>query len=307
MKTPPTPPTSSTSSTPPPPYQQPVPSQQAPHPSAAPQQAPYASPIPARRAHLGDALASEWTKLRSVRATMWSLGVLVLLIVGVGVIAALLIVSARDASDVDAEVSGESMLGLGFFGVLLGSLCVITLGVLTITSEYGTGMIRTTLTACPSRARVLAAKSLVFFAVVFTVTTVTTMIVAALQIAILDTDAPGTTEWIRATVGVSFYLAMLGLLSMAVGALVRHSAGAITVMIGLVLLPLVLAIFMMARSLRGVQEFLLTYSIPSQLVQLYGDAFGTVGPGGWAALWIITGTTAVAMVGAFFSLDQRDV
>ncbi|MFI6700755.1 ABC transporter permease [Streptomyces sp. NPDC050509] len=298
------PPTPSTPTTP---YQQP-PHQQVPHQQAVPpRQAPYASPIPARRAHLGDALASEWTKLRSVRATLWSLGVLVLLIVGIGVAAALIVVSARDASDVEAEVSGESMLGLGFFGVLLGSLCVITLGVLTITSEYGTGMIRTTLTACPSRARVLAAKSLVFFAVVFTVTTVTTMIVAALQTAILDANAPSASEWIRGTVGVSFYLAMLGLFSMAVGALVKHSAGAITVMIGLVLLPLVLAVFMMARSLRGVQEFLLMYSIPSQIVQLYGDAFGTVGPGGGTALWIITGMAAVAMVGAFFSLDQRDV
>ncbi|MFE3603626.1 ABC transporter permease [Streptomyces sp. NPDC059142] len=291
-----------------------TPHQQAPHQPHLPHQgraphatAPYTSPIPARRAHLGDALASEWTKLRSVRATLWSLGVMVLLIVGIGLLAALIVASARTATDVEAEVSGASMLGLGFFGVLLGSLCVITLGVLTMTSEYGTGMIRTTLTACPSRGRVLAAKSLVFFVVVFTVTTVTTMVVAALQTSILDATAPTTGEWIRATVGVSFYLAMLGLLSMAVGALVRHSAGAITVMIGLVLLPLVLAMFMMARSLAGVQEFLLAYSIPSQLVQLYGDAFGSVGPQGSTALWIITGLTALAMTGAYFSLDQRDV
>ncbi|MFJ7997791.1 ABC transporter permease [Streptomyces sp. NPDC096310] len=291
------------------PHQQAAHQPHVPHqPGRAPHEpVPYASPIPARRAHLGDALASEWTKLRSVRATLWSLGVMVLLIMGIGVLAALIVASARDVNGAEPEVTGASMLALGFFGVLLGSLCVITLGVLTITSEYGTGMIRTTLTACPSRGRVLAAKSLVFFAVLFTVSTVTTMIVAALQTTILDATAPTAAEWIRATVGVGFYLAMLGLLSMAVGALVRHSAGAITVMIGLVLLPLVLAIFMMAKSLRGVQEFLLTYSIPSQIVQLYGDALGSQGPQASTALWIITGLTAVAMTGAYFSLDQRDV
>ncbi|MFE3824380.1 ABC transporter permease subunit [Streptomyces sp. NPDC059092] len=291
-----------------------TPFQQPPHPSPVPHQGqaphqpvPYASPIPTRRAHLADALASEWTKLRSVRSTMWSLGVMVLLIVGVGLLVALLVVGTRDGGDLSPEPSGTTLLALGFFGVLLGSLCVITLGVLTVTSEYGTGMVRTTLTACPSRGRVLAAKSIVFSAVVFTVSTVTTMIVAALQTAILDAAAPTASDWIRATVGVSLYLAMLGLLAMAIGALVRHSAGAITVMIGLVLLPLVLAMFMFAKPLRGVQEFLLAYSIPSQLVQLYGDAFNDAGPHGWSVLWLIAGMTAIAMAAAYFSLERRDV
>ena len=64
-----------------------------------------------------------------------------------------------------------SVLVLGAYGVLLGSICVMTLGVLTITSEYGTGMIRTTFTACPSRGRILAAKSVVFFLIAFAIVT----------------------------------------------------------------------------------------------------------------------------------------
>jgi ABC-type transport system involved in multi-copper enzyme maturation permease subunit len=265
----------------------------------------YVSPIPARRAHLGDALASEWTKLRSVRSTLWALGVLIVLMLGIGLLAAVLV--ATYSSD-DAEFTNGDLLGLGFFGVLLGSMCVMTLGVLTIASEYGTGMIRTTLTACPSRARVLAAKSLVFFAVVFVISTLTTMVVAALQVAILDAGAPSSSEWFRATVGVSLYLATLGLLALAVGALVRHSAGAITVMIGVVLLPLVLAIFMFSESLSGLQTFLLEYSVPSQLTQFYGVSFTEEGgPRGWEPLWIIIGITAIAMTGAFFSLNNRDV
>ncbi|HJX88797.1 MAG TPA: ABC transporter permease, partial [Gemmatimonadales bacterium] len=180
----------------------------------------YASPIPVRRATLGDAIASEWTKIRSVRSTMWTLGVMIVLLLGIGLLAAV----AVNLSS--ADISDTPVLGLGFFGVLLGSICVITLGVLTIASEYGTGMMRTTLTACPSRARVLSAKAIVFFLLSFVITTVTTGVVGVLQTAILDGAAPSGDDWLRSTVGVGLYIATLGLLSLAVGALIRHSAGA---------------------------------------------------------------------------------
>src|SRR5690606_39726287 len=116
--------------------------------------------------YLGHALAFEWTKIRSVRSTMWTLGLFVLLVVGIGTLAGLLVLTA------DADLNGESPMGLGLFGLLLGSMCVITLGVLTTASEYGTGMIRTTMVACLARARVLAAKAVVFFLVAFVVTLV---------------------------------------------------------------------------------------------------------------------------------------
>ncbi|WP_351223153.1 ABC transporter permease subunit [Streptomyces sp. NPDC002133] len=262
----------------------------------------YASPIPVRRAHLGDALASEWTKIRSVRSTMWTLGVMIVLMVGIGSAIAAIVA----ASGVDTQ--GESALTLGFFGVLLGSICVITLGVLTIASEYGTGMIRTTLTACPSRARVLTAKAIVFFVLVFTITTVTATLVAALQTALVDASPASGSDWLRATVGIGLFLALLGLLALAVGAMIRHSAGAITIMIGLMLLPLVAAMFMFSESLAGLQEALLEYSIPSEIIALYGEsATGTSGPSGWEPLLIMLGVTAVAMGGAYLTLHQRDV
>ncbi|MEV7281195.1 ABC transporter permease [Streptomyces sp. NPDC093111] len=264
----------------------------------------YVSPIPVRRAHLGDALASEWTKIRSVRSTMWTLGVMVLLMVGIGLGVAAI------ASASNAPMGEESALGFGFFGMLPASICVITLGVLTIASEYGTGMIRTTLTACPSRARVLTAKAIVFFLLVFTVTTVVAALVGAAQVALVDTAAtPTAAEWLRATVGAGGYLAMLGLLSLAVGTIIRHSAGAITVMIGLLLLPLVVAMFMFSEALKSVQEFLFTYSIPSQMIALYSDAapFGENGPAGWEPLLIVTGVTAVVLGGSFALLNTKDV
>ncbi|MEV3989004.1 ABC transporter permease [Streptomyces sp. NPDC049837] len=269
--------------------------------TTAPYQQQYTSPIPVRRAHLGDALASEWTKIRSVRSTMWTLGVMVLLMVGVGLLA----VVAINATDTD--MGQEPVLGLGFNGVLLGSICVVTLGVLTISSEYGTGMIRTTLTACPSRSRVLAAKAIVFFLLTLVVTTVTAALVAAMQSAMIDSGAAATGEqWLRATVGAGLFTAVLGLLALAVGALVRHSAGAITIMIGVMLLPLVAAMFM--SSMEKVQEFLFQYSIPSLLIAFYSEAGLTPGgPHGWTPLWILSGVAAVALAGAFLATEQRDV
>ncbi|MFF9508873.1 ABC transporter permease subunit [Streptomyces sp. NPDC014724] len=276
------------------PYQQPPAPQQNTHGL-------YASPIPVRAATLGDALASEWTKIRSVRSTMWTLGVLVVLLLGFGIMASVLL------SMTDAVIGDVPELSFGFFGVLLGSICVITLGVLTIASEYSTGLIRTTLTACPSRSRVLTAKAIVFFLLTFTITTVVTAVVGAVQVAMLDGKEPSGDDWLRATVGVGLYIALLGLLSLAIGALIRHSAGAITIMIGVVLLPLVLAMFMFSDSLADLRQALFEYSIPSQLSAFYDTSVTGSGPSGWDPLWIMLGLTAVAMVAAYATLDQRDV
>lgn len=263
----------------------------------------YVSPIPVRKAHLGDALASEWTKIRSVRSTVWTLGIMVLLMLGIG----LAVAAVVSSSEVSTE--GESALGLGFFGVLLGSICVITLGVLTIASEYGTGMIRTTLTACPSRARVLAAKAIVFFLLVFATTTVTATVVALAQVGMVEAAEPTGGEWLRATVGVGLFMALLGLLALGLGAVVRHSAGAITIMIGVLLLPLVGAMFMFSESLAPVREWLLDYAIPSQLIALYAgrSTVGFDGPSGWDPVWIMAVLAAAALGGAFALLNNRDV
>ncbi|MFJ3694081.1 ABC transporter permease subunit [Streptomyces sp. NPDC090052] len=277
------------------------PQQQPPLPQRAPS---YVSPIPVTDAHLGHAIASEWTKIKSVRSTMWTLGVLIVLVFGIGLLSTVAIRSSG------STMNGTPVLSMGFFGVLLGSMCVITLGVLTVASEYGTGMIRTTLTACPSRARVLAAKAIVFFLLAFVILLVTTALVAMFQYAMLKgtgARTPDGREWIQATVGVSLYVALLGLLSLAVGSLIRHSAGAITVMLGVVLLPLVLALFMFAQSLSTLREKLFEYSIPNQLSAFYSTSVSSTGPSGWEPLWILLGVTAVVFGGAVAALSSRDV
>ncbi|MFI1199563.1 ABC transporter permease subunit [Streptomyces sp. NPDC020883] len=289
------------------PPQAPAPQQQPPHPQQPPAApnwqaagAGYVSPIPVRPTHLGHALAAEWTKIRSVRSTMWTLGVMVALIVGIGLLTA-------------TALSGHRVgLGIsyGFFSVLLGTLCIIPLGVLVISSEYGTGMIRTTMTACPSRARVLAAKAIVFFLLAFVITTLTTTLVTLALSGMLDSREPTLDEWLRCTVGAGLYVSMLGLLAMAVGSLLRHSAGAISAMFGVVLLPMLLAVFMLgSSSLQWLAKGLITYSVPNALATLYGMPFlGTgEGPQGWGPLGILTGVAAVALGAAFVVQERRDV
>ncbi|WP_155060618.1 ABC-2 transporter permease [Streptomyces blattellae] len=262
----------------------------------------YTSPIPVIRTHLGHALASEWTKIRSVRSTMWTLGVFVLLVIGIGLAAGALVANSSD------DLGDETPLSLGFFGLLLGTMCIITLGVLTTASEYGTGMIRTTMTACPSRGRVMAAKAIVFFAVAFGVTLVASSFVAFVQVGMVtEARDPSGAEWLKGTVGVSLYIALLGLLSLVVGSIVRHSAGAITIMIGIVLAPLVIALFMFSPSLEDLRQALFEYSIPNQLSVFYSQSLTDTGPSGWDPLWIVLGVTAAAFVGAYALLERRDV
>ncbi|MFJ8670621.1 ABC transporter permease [Streptomyces sp. NPDC093589] len=261
----------------------------------------YVSPIPVRRTHLGHALASEWTKIRSVRSTIWTLSALVVLIVGLGMMIALALGSERVVAP---------KLGLSFIGVLLGTLCIIPLGVLVISSEYGTGMIRTTMTACPSRGRVLAAKAIVFFGLSFVITTIATSLVALIGSGMLNGPDPTTGEWMRATVGAGLYVSTLGLLALSVGSLLRHSAGAISAMLGVVLLPMLLAVFMLGSdSLKSVSQSLIEYSVPNALASMYGSPFlGTdSGPQGWTPLLILAGVTAVVLGGAFAAQSQRDV
>ncbi|MGC0329478.1 hypothetical protein RKD23_002468 [Streptomyces sp. SAI-170] len=265
----------------------------------------YTSPIPVVRTHLGHAIASEWTKIKSIRSTMWTLGVFVLLVVGIGLLTGGVVAANSD----EAGLGDENPLGLGFFGLLLlGTMCVITLGVLTTASEYGTGMIRTTMTACPSRGRVLAAKSIVFFTLAFVVTLISSGLVAVAQIGMVsDAREPTGAEWFKGTVGVSLYLALLGLLSLLIGSVIRHSAGAITIMIGAVLAPLVIALFMFSSSLEDLRQALFEYSIPNQLSVFYSNSLTETGPSGWDPLWIMLVAVAAAFGGAYALLQKRDV
>ncbi|MFI6489822.1 ABC transporter permease [Streptomyces sp. NPDC050564] len=256
----------------------------------------YTSPIPITRTHLGHALTSEWTKIKSVRSTMWTLGIFLLLVIGIGFLVAAQTTN-EDFSDVPYTIPA-------FFGLMLGQICLITLGVLVVSSEYGTGMIRTTFTASPQRHRVLAAKLIIFFAVAF--------VVSAFAIGLVGLMTSGmhggssNVSWGGTVLMGALYVSLLGVLALAVGSMLRHSAGAITTMLGVVLVPAIMPAFlMMSDSMRTIGEKMQEYNAPNALARIF--RLDTESGHGGAQLGLLAGVTAAAIAGAFVLLERRDV
>ncbi|MFF3000211.1 ABC transporter permease [Streptomyces sp. NPDC057950] len=280
-------------STPQPPMPQPTAA--APHWQGAPGTS-YTSPIPITRTHLGHALTSEWTKIRSVRSTLWTLGIFLLLVIGIGFLVAAQTTN-EDFADVPYTIPA-------FFGLMLGQICLITLGVLVVSSEYGTGMIRTTFTASPQRYRVLAAKLIIFFAVAFVVSAFAIGLVGLITEGMHS--GPSPVPWAGTVVMGALYVSLLGVLALAVGSMLRHSAGAITTMLGVVLVPAIMPAFlMMSESMRTLGEKMQEYNAPNALARIF-QLDRESGHGG-AQLGLLAGVTAAAVVGAFVLLDRRDV
>src|SRR5882757_203860 len=172
-------------------------------------------PPPSGRAGFGGTLRSEFTKIRSVRSTYWTL--LVLLVISVGIGAAICAgtaanwdqASAADRATFDA--TQVSIAGLFF----LGQLVIVVFGAIVLTAEYSTGMIRTSLTAMPRRVTVYAAKALVFAVVALVVTLVAAFIAFFLGQALLASTHESATlsqpNVLRAVIGGALYVTLCGL------------------------------------------------------------------------------------------------
>ncbi len=181
-------------------------------------------------------MRSEWTKLRSVRSTYWTLAVAVGL--AVGLVALVCANYASGYPDMSArDRAGFDPVSFTLNGLLIAQLAIGTLGVLVMTSEYRTGLIRTTFTATPQRRLVLTAKAAVFGAAALVVGEVLSFSAFLVGQAILNTrdlgaslTDPGVP---RAVIGGGLYLAAVGLLGLSLGTLVRHTTGAVAAFFGL--------------------------------------------------------------------------
>lgn len=184
------------------------------------------------------AVASEATKLRSVRSTVWTLFATLFVTIGIGSLICLARVSRWDQL-APRERFNFDPTSFSLRGVFLAQLAIGVLGVLVISSEYSTGMIRTTLAAIPQRRVVLTAKVIVFAVVAFVVATVACIAAFLAGQAILSqkTVVPSLSDGaaLRAVLGAGFYLTVIGLLGVALGTLLRRAAGAIATLFGLVL------------------------------------------------------------------------
>ncbi|RUQ96935.1 ABC transporter permease [Labedella endophytica] len=180
-------------------------------------------------------LRSEWIKLTSLRSTVWS----VVLIVASGIGISLLYAVSTSSLDMQTSPSVGFTLTTVTIGLTFGQIIAAVLGVLAISGEYSTGMIRSTLTAVPSRLPVLAAKTLVTFGLVAAVGLVTlvaswaaTYPVYAAQGIATGLTAPG---FLLAILGGAAYLGLTAAFGLGVGAILRSSAGGVAVVLGVIL------------------------------------------------------------------------
>jgi ABC-type transport system involved in multi-copper enzyme maturation permease subunit len=195
------------------------------------------SPLPPAtgRAGLAGALRSEFTKLRSVRSTYWTLLAMIVVSVGIGAaISGGVAANWSQMSQGDKATFDATQVSLFAF-FQLGQLVIAVLGALAITSEYSTGMIRTSLTAQPRRGVVYAAKAIVFTGVALVVSVVTSFIAFFLGQALLSSTGASATlsdpHVLRAIIGSALFVTLVGLIAFAIGAIIRHTAGAITIVI----------------------------------------------------------------------------
>lgn len=200
------------------------------------------------KAAFAGALRSEFTKLRSVRSTYWTLLALVVVTVGLG---ALGCYGAIAHSGGDAYRPGFDATQRSLFGLIFGQLIISVLGALTVTSEYSTGMIRTSLSVQPHRTTLLAAKGLVFAAVTLVIGLGTAFASFFVGQAILSTKHLGVTlgepNVLRAVIGAALFLTLCGMLAFGLGAVLRSTAAAITASVGLLFVLFILVNFLPAN------------------------------------------------------------
>jgi len=197
----------------------------------------------------GGILRSELIKLTSLRSTIWCYIILIVITIGLAPLLGLAFASQDMASlglgDAQNLTVQAITASIGF-----SQLVVSVLGALVITGEYGTGMIRSTFTAVPKRLPALYGKAVVFGLTTFVIgfvalslsLLVTTPVLAAGGI---EVDLADGALWLS-VLGAAAYLALIGLLSLAIGAIIRNSAGGIATALGTILvLPTILSVFVL--------------------------------------------------------------
>lgn len=270
----------------------------APQATAAPRTRVY--PVTLRRV-----LISEWIKLRSLRSTMITLAVAFVLMIGTGIVIAALTNAQWSTMSASSKASFDP-LDTALQGHFIAQLAIGVLGVLVISGEYATGMIRATLAAVPKRLPVLWAKSTVFGTVALVTMTIASFIAFFATQAVLSTHQLQTTisqpGVLRSVIGSGLYLTVIALLSVAIGTLLRNTAAAITTVVGLLMLLPALIDLLPA----SISQHILPY-LPSRagsaLISVHQQA-GYLSS--WTGFAVLCGYAVIAMAGAAYVLKRRD-
>lgn len=265
-----------------------------------------APPTTFHRVSQARVLVSEWTKLRSLRSTMYALLATFLLTMGLGVLAGA-ITASRWSTLSAGDKASFSALSTSLLGVEIGILAIGVLGVLVVTAEYSTGMVRSTFAAVPKRLPVLWGKVGVYSAVALAVS------VPATLIAFFGAQAFLSSEHIeiafshggvpRAVLGAALYLCLGGLFGLGLGAILRNTAAGISTFV---------AIMFVIPPLVEILPSSLSNPIEPYLPSRAGQAITKIGPephmlSPWVGLAVFAGYTALSVAVAAFLLVKRDV
>jgi ABC-2 type transport system permease protein len=263
---------------------------------------------PAHRTGFGRLVHAEWTKIRSVRSTAWSLAILVVSAIGLNTVitaagtASWNSLSAATRQGYLADPTGFLAAALNF-----AQIPVCVLGAMVIASEYSTGMIRASVLAVPRRTPMLAAKAAVFAAVAFAVGELVAFASFLIAQAIIRSHIPVSLSdpaVLRAVLGMGLYLTVLGLLGLAIGALVRHTAAALTVVVGVVVV-----LSNLARTLPGAVGQHIAAYLPTNagllITHAHQGSADLLTP--WQGFGVLCLWTALLLGAAAWSLGRRDV
>jgi ABC-type transport system involved in multi-copper enzyme maturation permease subunit len=247
-------------------------------------------------------VTAEWIKFWTLRSTV---GVLVAAITGMVAIALIVALNTRHVtSNVQPEDLVPSATMQGYF---LGQLLIGSLGVLFVTGEYSTGMIRSTMSAVPKRLPVLAAKLTVFLAVTATSMVAISVVAFLSAQAVLSRYRPGYSlaqpGVLRVVIGTGIYLTLVGLIGMALGWIVRSTPGSLVAYIATVLVIPAIFANVLGSWGKHIAEFLPSEAGASFSTSLREPPSLAPWPGlGVMALWVV-----VALGVAALELRRRDV
>ncbi|MEU5422507.1 ABC transporter permease [Streptomyces sp. NPDC001407] len=248
-------------------------------------------------------LRSEWTKIKSVRSTVWTLGLALVVTVALGILISALSKSNFDKLSMKEKITFDPTF-TSFAGMGLGQLAMIVFGVLVVTNEYSTGMIRTSLAAVPQRGTFLFSKVTVATLLTLVVSMVTSFLAFFLGQAMLGEHRTsiGDTGVLRAVIGGGLYMTLITVFSMGIATMLRSP---------MLSLGILMPFFFLISNILG--------AVPAtkKVAQYFPDQAGRkvmqvitidddapYGPwGGFAimVLWVVA-----ALVGAYVVLRERD-
>ncbi|MFJ9777076.1 ABC transporter permease [Kitasatospora sp. NPDC101157] len=262
---------------------------------------------PAYKVTAARVLRSEWAKLWSLRSTWITLGLAALFLVAFGLIAAFQFKSRiTSGRPMDRDFASQTTLSLSLFGTNFAQLALGVLGVLVAAGEYSTGMIRSTLAAVPRRLPVLWSKAAVYGLIALLLGTAGAFVAFSADTGILSGTKAAMTfsdaGVVRGLFGAGLYLGLVGVIGVALGALLRSVAGGIAVLVAsLMLIPGLTSLLPTSW-----QDHISPY-LPSHageaMFALHHDST-TLSP--TAGLLVFLGWTVLALAGAAVRLLRTD-